>query len=78
MQTSDYESIPLGETRRRKVYSIGLTITSDVIVWTGKWFKFVEIEEEKHKVRYRYFDDGWTYQHYWGNWKEEWNFKKLI
>lgn len=68
--------------RNRKVFSLfGFIIvngeTNDFI-WTGKFFKFVSILEQKNRVRYSEFDDGWTYREYWGKWRTEWVFKKII
>jgi len=68
---------PQNKFRRRKVFSIGITLSTSEIVWTGKWFKYVVVEEEKCLVRYKYFDDGWTYAFYWGEWKETWEFRRL-
>lgn len=45
--------------------------------WTGKWFKFIEITEQKIKERYLEFDDGWSYQEYWTKWEENWIFIKI-
>jgi len=72
----------LNETRRKKVFSFFPFIVKDGLKsdfhWTGKWFKWVEIEETKYKERYLFFDDGWTYQHYWGQWREIWFLTKII
>jgi hypothetical protein len=46
--------------------------------WTGKWFKFITIEEKKVKNRYLEFDDGWSYQNYWGKWKTSWVMVKIV
>ena len=71
-----YKNKPQGEFRRRKVFSVGIIIT-DTIEWTGKWFKFIEIEEEKCLVKFSEFDE-WTYTFHWGEWKPIWEFRKII
>lgn len=73
-----HQIISLNKIRRRKVFSIGIIVTADTIEWTGKWFKFVEIEEEQFKQRFEKFDDGWSYNFYWGSWEKTWKFKKLV
>ncbi len=74
----------LEEFRTRKVFSFfpfiivsGFKFKSDFI-WTGKWFKFVEIKEQKTLERFSEFDGGWSYMHYWTDWKEKWKFISLI
>jgi hypothetical protein len=44
---------------------------------TGKWFEYVEIEQQKCLERFATFDDGWTYKYYWTDWKECWYFTKF-
>lgn len=75
----DYQQESLKKYRNKKVFSLfGFIITSDLdIVRTGKYFKYVEIVEEKVKVRYLDFDDGWTYKFFWTKWKEKWIFNKI-
>lgn len=46
--------------------------------WTGKWFKYVTIQQQKVKDRYLEFDDGWSYTHYWGRWRTRWIFIKFV
>ena len=46
--------------------------------WTGKWFKFVEIREQKIRERYTDFDSGWTYQEYWKPWEDGWRLVEII
>ena len=58
--------------------SIIFILVSNKFVWTGKWFKKVKVLEEKIKTRYLEFDDGWSYRHYWGPWKENYEFVKII
>lgn len=80
--TNDYQVEILQEFRKRKWLSLfGFIVVNGMegdFVWTGKWFKWVEIEEQKVKERYTFFDDGWSYQWYWGEWKESWKFKRLL
>jgi hypothetical protein len=70
------------EFRERKVLSILPFIVvsgeNGDFHWTGKWFKFVTIKEQKVKDRYLEFDDGWSYQHYWGRWKTGWVMLKFV
>ena len=68
--------------RERKVLSLfGFIIvngkTTDFLK-TGKWFSIVTIKEQKHRVRYSKFDDGWSYQWGWDKWYTEWIFKEII
>jgi hypothetical protein len=80
--TENWERKYTGELRVRKI----LSILPFIIVngedsdfhWTGKWFKYVTIQEQKVKDRYLEFDDGWNYQHYWGKWDINWVFTKII
>lgn len=46
--------------------------------WTGKWLKFVKIKEQKCLERFEKFDDGWTYQNYWSEWKEKWRLVEIL
>ena len=45
--------------------------------WTGKWFKFVTIKQQKCRERYAGFDDGWNYQYYWKPWETKWYFTEI-
>jgi len=74
----DYQQESLKKYRNKKVFSLfGFIITNGVIIRTGKYFKYVEIIEEKVKVRYLDFDDGWTYKFFWTKWEEKWIFNKI-
>jgi len=68
--------------RERKVLSILPFIVVSGLKgdfhWTGKWFKYVTILEEKVKDRYLEFDDGWSYCHYWGRWRTSWVMLKFV
>ena len=79
--SSGWERIFTNHFRERKVLSVLPFIVvcglkSD-FHWTGKWFKFITIREQKVKDRYSKFDDGWSYQHYWGRWKTNWVLIKI-
>jgi len=68
-----------GETRIKSRFSLlGVTFASRTMEWSGKLFGFIEVEERKRYVQYSYFDDGWSYQNYWGKTNEEWEFVKFI
>lgn len=74
-----YQQIMLDEVREREIFSMfPLWVVNDLFVWTGKWFKHVRIKEQKYKVRYSIFDDGWSYMNYWGNWKYGWEFLEIV
>lgn len=68
--------------RERKVLSILPFIVVSGLKgdfhWTGKWFKYVTILEEKVKDRYLEFDDGWSYCYYWGRWRTSWVMLKFV
>jgi hypothetical protein len=78
----NYEMEVLDETRTRKTLSLFGFILVDGFkndfVWTGKWFKRVVIKEQKIKERYADFDDGWKYQWFWKEWKEDWKFVEIV
>lgn len=79
MKEENYQIIRLNEFRTRKVFSIfPFTFIGDSLVKTNVWFKYITVEEEKIKVRYKDFDDGWSYCYYWQEWQEEWKFIKMI
>lgn len=73
----EYQIESLKKYRNRKVFSIGFIVTSEVIIWTGVWFKYINISEELIRVRYEDFDDGWSYKFHWTNWEEKWTFIKV-
>lgn len=78
----DFQREKTEELRIRKVLSLfGFIIVNGLItdfIGTGKWFKFVRVQEQKYLVRYAEFDDGWSYQWYWGRWHESWKFLKIM
>lgn len=86
MARETYQIEKIEEFRTRKVFSLFPFIIVNLFedspattfLWTGKWLKFVEIQEQKARERYLEFDDGWSYQFYWTRWKERYKFIKLI
>lgn len=79
--SDEHQRVITEDYRNRKVFSLFAFIivsgfNSDFIR-TNRWFKFVEITEQKVFERYQYFDDGWSYMMYWGKWEENWKFVKL-
>ena len=80
--TPEWQMIVTNKVRTRNVFSILPFIIVNGMNgdfhWTGKWFKFITIEEKKVKNRYLEFDDGWSYQHYWGKWKTSWVMVKIV
>jgi len=70
-----------GDVRVKKRFTLfGITATAQTFEINGKWkwFGLVEVRERKRLVQYSYFDDGWSYQNYWGKTKEEWEFLEFI
>lgn len=73
----DYQVMETGDTRERERFAwlpiyLGLP---DLIPLPGckfTWFKKVKLTEKKVLVRTAEFDDGWSYQSYWNNWREKW------
>ena len=49
--------------------------------WVGnkfRWLKKIKIIERLTFARDTSFDDGWTYQEYWGKWEEEWEAEEIL
>ncbi len=49
--------------------------------WVGnkfRWLKKIRIVERLTFTRSTSFDDGWSYQEYWENWKKEWEAEKIL
>jgi hypothetical protein len=88
----DYQIEKLDESRERKRFSLFPFIIVNRLdeeqysslfpftgfEWTGKWFKFVIVREQKVRERYLQFDDGWSYKYYWGHWIENWKFIRIV
>lgn len=80
----------LDKYRTRKVLSIfpwklvdlfdlyNLKINDPKFIWTGVWFSFIIIKQEKVKTRYKKFDSGMYYREYWTEWEEKWQFVEII
>ena len=83
MDEKEVEHILTEERKLKKRLSIFPFIIRDTVdgkqsIWTGKWFSWVIVKERKQLTRYLEFDDGWSYQSYWGEWKEEWLIEEII
>lgn len=82
IKKEDWERIYTGQYRKKRVLSIlPFIIMSGAkgdFHWTGKWFQYITVKQQKVKDRYLEFDDGWDYQHYWGKWKTSWVFTKIM
>jgi len=49
--------------------------------WVGhkfRWLKKITVKERLLICRYTWFDDGWTYQNYWGAWQAEWEAIEIV
>lgn len=73
----NFQSVPQNQFRKRKMYSIGFVITENTMEWTGKWFRYVLIEEQLFFNRIKVFDE-WNYSFYWGDWYPSWEFVKTL
>lgn len=74
---SDYEEKETGETRVRKFFAILPVYLGqpDLIPLPGckfTWLKRVEIVQKRVMHRVAEFDDGWSYQTFWKEWKDKW------
>jgi hypothetical protein len=80
--TDSWQRQYLKEFRKRKKFSLFLFVIVNGVVgnfiWTGKWFKFITVLEQKIKDRYLDFDSGLTFQYYWKPWKENWVYIKIV
>jgi hypothetical protein len=68
--------------RERKVFSflpfiVVRGVDSD-FHWTGRWFQYVTIQEQKVRDRYLEFDDGWSFKHYWSGWETNWVLIRIL
>jgi hypothetical protein len=81
VKTKDSERIYTGQFRKKRVLSIFPFIIMDGIKsdfhWTGKWFQYVTVKQQKIKDRYLEFNEG-NYQNYWGKWETTWVFTKIM
>ncbi len=80
--SDEWERIYFNEFRTKKWLSLfGFIICSGKnsdFHYTGKWFKMIEIKQQKVKDRYKDFDSGWNYSSYWKSWKESWVLVDII
>jgi len=71
---SDWEEKITDVTRKRTIFAWRPW-------WVGnkfRWFKIITLKERLSFTRYTSFDDGLTYQNYWGYWDMDWNAEKII
>jgi len=56
------------EFRYKNIFSLFcLSISGGEFILTNKFFGLVRVQQQLTLVRYMEFDDGWTYQNYWGS-----------
>ena len=81
VKTKDSERIYTGQFRKIRVLSILPFIIMDGVKsdfhWTGKWFQYITVKQQKIKDRHLEFNEG-DYQNYWGKWKTSWVFTKIM
>jgi len=73
VKNDNYELIETGKVRTRVFFAwlpvyIGRALFVPLKDYKFKWFRYVRVTEKKVKQRFTFFDDGWTYQNYWGKW----------
>ena len=57
------------------------TIFPILPIWQNgkfRWFKKCKVRYRLYFSRKEQFDDGWSYQHYWGKWKKEFRLETII
>lgn len=75
--TQDCQSKETGKVRKRRFFAwYPIWLAYEVLIplrgCQFTWWKWVEVEEKQKLNRYSKFDDGWSYDFYWGEWKERW------
>lgn len=71
--SEDYQEIKLEKFREVICFSVlFLTFFAGKFYRTNEIFGWTKIQQQKIKYRETYFDDGWSYMTYWGNWKYKW------
>ena len=70
----DYESLKTDTTKENTVFIWFPTCIDEKWVFMKK----VKVIERLYLNRWRQFDDGWSYSFYWGPWKEEWKYEKIL
>jgi hypothetical protein len=82
VKTEHWERIFTREYREKRVLSIFpfIIMSGDDgdFHWTGKWFKYITVKQQKVKDRYLEFDGGWSYRNYWSKWRKKWIFIGII
>ena len=77
--TDGWEREFTDEYRNRKSFSFFyLTICDNIFTINSKFFGIIKTKQQKIFDRFEYFDDGWTYQNYWGKWKQKWICVELL
>lgn len=77
----NYEEIDLEEFREKKVFSFLFMTFPDFhgnLIFTNKLFGFVKVQQQKYKWRMLQFDDGYTFNYFWGDWKYSWRYTKTL
>jgi hypothetical protein len=81
VKTKDSERIYTGQFRKVRVLSILPFIIMNGVKsdfhWTGKWFQYITVKQQKIKDRHLEFNEG-NYQIYWGKWETSWVFTKIM
>jgi hypothetical protein len=75
---SDFQEIRLDKYREVISFSIlYITFFGGKFHFTNEIYGKVKLKQRKIKTRYKWFDDGWTYQEYWSLWQYEWKTIKI-
>ena len=81
VKEENWERIYTGQYRKKRVLSILPFIIMNGVEgnfhWTGKWFQYITVKQQKVKDRYLGFNE-WNYQHYWSKWVLSWVLTKII
>lgn len=77
----EFEKQHLTEFKIREVWTLfGLFTSDNCVFFKYDFFSFlpkkVEIKETQYRIRYLFFDDGWSYKHYWTAWDYRYKFNK--
>ena len=68
------QTIITNETREKTIFTV-------IPTWINGqffWFKKIKVLQIAHLERYLEFDDGWSYQNYWGKYHLIWVNIKVI
>jgi hypothetical protein len=81
VKTKDWERIYTGQYQKKRVLSILPFIIMDGLKtdfhWTGKWFQYVTVKQQKIKERFAHFNE-WDGSKYWDKWETRWVFTKIM